>query len=192
MDKSQSKYYNTALLMDEALLLLLEKKDFDFITIKEVCNKAGVNRSTFYLHYENMNDLLVECLELINKRFTESFHINHLDLNNSSKEDLFFITKEFLIPYLSFVKENKRIFKLIHDKPYLFGNEKVMKKMYKEIFSVILDSYDVSDEDKPYIFAYYTQGTLSIILKWLENDCKLEIEKISTLIINLVGHQPKK
>ena len=53
MNKSESKYYNTALLMDEALLLLLENKEFDFITVKEVCQKAGVNRSTFYLHYEN-------------------------------------------------------------------------------------------------------------------------------------------
>ena len=57
MDKRESKYFFTASLMDDALLLLLEKKDFEFITIKELCQKAGVNRSTFYLHYENMNDL---------------------------------------------------------------------------------------------------------------------------------------
>ena len=69
MNKSESKYYNTALLMDQALLLLLEKKEYDFISVKEVCEKAGVNRSTFYLHYETMDDLLKESIELINKRF---------------------------------------------------------------------------------------------------------------------------
>ena len=53
MNKSESKYFNTALLMDEALLLILEKKEFEFISVKEICDKAGVNRSTFYLHYEN-------------------------------------------------------------------------------------------------------------------------------------------
>ena len=72
MNKSESKYFNTALLMDEALLFLLEKKDFEFISVKEICDKAGVSRSTFYLHYENMNDLLVEALSLINKRFYDS------------------------------------------------------------------------------------------------------------------------
>jgi AcrR family transcriptional regulator len=56
--KSESKYFNTALLMDEALLILLERKDFAFISVKEICDKAGVNRSTFYLHYENMDDLM--------------------------------------------------------------------------------------------------------------------------------------
>lgn len=59
MNKSESKYYNTALLMDEALLLLLEKKEYEFITVKEICVKAGVNRSTFYLHYESIDDLLL-------------------------------------------------------------------------------------------------------------------------------------
>ena len=60
MNKNESKYFNTATKMDEALITLLEKKDFEYITIKEICNTAGVNRSTFYLHYENVSDLLKE------------------------------------------------------------------------------------------------------------------------------------
>ena len=56
LNKSESKYYNTACLMNEALILLLEKKEYSFITIKEICEKAGVNRSTFYLHYLSIDD----------------------------------------------------------------------------------------------------------------------------------------
>ena len=69
MNKNQGKYFYTARLMDEALLDLLQKKDYEFITVKEVCEKAGVNRSTFYLHYEGMDDLLKESYELICNRF---------------------------------------------------------------------------------------------------------------------------
>ena len=58
MNKYESKYFNTARLMNEALLLLLENKDYEYITVKEICSKAGVNRSTFYLHYETIDDLL--------------------------------------------------------------------------------------------------------------------------------------
>lgn len=58
MNKSESKYFNTAVRMDEALISLLEKKDFDYITVKEICEAAQVNRSTFYLHYENTTELL--------------------------------------------------------------------------------------------------------------------------------------
>ena len=35
--------------MDEALLDLLQNKGAEFITVKEICKKAGVGRSTFYL-----------------------------------------------------------------------------------------------------------------------------------------------
>ena len=73
MNKNESKYYNTALLMDEALLQLLEKKDFAFISVKEICQKAGVHRSTFYLHYENTNELLEETIGLTISFLESSF-----------------------------------------------------------------------------------------------------------------------
>ena len=63
MNKSESKYFNTARRMNEALLSILEKKDFQYVTIKEICDKAEVNRSTFYLHYENIGELLDETIE---------------------------------------------------------------------------------------------------------------------------------
>ena len=65
MNKNESKYFNTAIRMDEALITLLEKKDFEYITIMEICETAGVNRSTFYLHYENTVDLLQETTRYI-------------------------------------------------------------------------------------------------------------------------------
>ena len=138
VNKSESKYFNTALLMNEALLFLLEKKDFEFINVKEICEKAGVNRSTFYLHYENMNDLLAETLELINRKFHESFDNKNIIINISSKEDLFFIKDEYLIPYLNLVKKHKKVFKLIHDKPYLFNNDLEKDNLYN---SFLLDNF---------------------------------------------------
>ena len=60
MNKSESKYFNTATKMDLALISLLKKKSFDYITVSEICETAGVNRSTFYLHYETVGDLLDE------------------------------------------------------------------------------------------------------------------------------------
>ena len=65
MNRNESRYFQTAVKMDEALIALLEKKDFAYITIKEICETAGVNRSTFYLHYENTADLLSETTQYI-------------------------------------------------------------------------------------------------------------------------------
>ena len=115
MNKNKSKYFNTALFMNEALLSLLEKKDFEYITVKELCNKAGVNRSTFYLHYETMNDLLNETINMIEKKFYSSFNkdlkIDDL-IKKDDKKDLILVTSEYLKPYLHFVFENRKVFKL--------------------------------------------------------------------------------
>lgn len=43
MNKQESKYFKTARFFDEALIILLEQKDIDYITVKEVCEKAGFN-----------------------------------------------------------------------------------------------------------------------------------------------------
>jgi len=109
MSKSESKYFNTAMLMNEALLLLLEDKNIDFISIKEICERAGVNRSTFYLHYDTIDDLFAETIDMLNNRFKDSFICKDMKstIKKGNKEDLFFIKDEFLFPYLEFVKKIK-------------------------------------------------------------------------------------
>lgn len=81
MNKNQSKYFNTAVKMDKALIALLEKKDFEYITIKEVCQTAGVNRSTFYLHYDNTNDLLQETTRYISDGFLDYFTVDEKNIS---------------------------------------------------------------------------------------------------------------
>ncbi|MBR4270380.1 MAG: TetR/AcrR family transcriptional regulator [Clostridia bacterium] len=186
MNKSQSKYFNTACFMDEALLCLLEVKDFEYITIKEICKKAGVNRSTFYLHYENINDLLVETIESLNKKFKESFNnkLDQININETVKENLIFLTPDYLIPYLTFVKENKRAFKTIHQHPNIFEVQKVFDNMCKSFFNPILEKFNTPREKASYIFEFFTKGTLAVIMKWVERDCKDSVDFITNTIVD--------
>lgn len=86
MNKSESKYFNTALKMDKAFLELLEHKDFEYITVKEICEKAGVNRSTFYLHYETVSDLLSESVQYITEQFLSYMKVSpYSDTNYAEK-----------------------------------------------------------------------------------------------------------
>ena len=114
MNRSESKYFSTAACMDEALLALLEKKDFAYITVKEVCQKAGVNRSTFYLHYESMADLLAESVEYLKKQFLAYFAPNSMNIlqriHDCPLNELFLITPEYLAPYLRYIQEHRRLF----------------------------------------------------------------------------------
>ena len=189
MKNTESKYYNTALLMDEALLLLLEKKEYEYITIKEICEKAGVNRSTFYLHYEKIDDLLVETIELINKRFYESFNYEVLDVNSLNKDELFLIDDKYLIPYLNFIKDNKKVYKLIHDKPHIFKSQEAFSKLYNNLFEKILDKYNVDDKEKEYVFAYFSYGLVAVVEKWIEKNCEDDIAKIAEIMKKIIGYK---
>ncbi|MBR5872229.1 MAG: TetR/AcrR family transcriptional regulator, partial [Oscillospiraceae bacterium] len=76
MNKSESKYFNTAIRFDKALLSLIENKPFEYITVSEICEKAKVNRSTFYLHYENTSDLLKETISYVVNDFSSYFSVD--------------------------------------------------------------------------------------------------------------------
>lgn len=179
MNRQESKYQYTASLMDEALLLLLEQKDYDTITVKEVCQKAGVNRSTFYLHYESMNDLLEEMVDMINSRFKAS--LSCVPAGDPSKVVL--TSEKYLRPYLGFIKENMRAYKVIHQKDHLFNSQKTFESFYQSIFSPALTHFGVNEKEKKYVFAFYTQVTVAIIGKWLDDNCRDDIDLIIDLIM---------
>ncbi len=187
MKKQDGKYFYTAKLMNQALLNLLEKKDIEYITVTEITKKAGVNRSTFYLHYDNVYELFEETIENINNEFINSFSINSpLKLDNQT--DAFFITDEFLLPYLKFCKENKRVLKLAHQKPHLFKNKKTYQKMYDAIFLPAISKFLIDENKKIYYLEFYTNGVVGIINKWLDLDCKTEIEEIIKTIKDCINY----
>ncbi len=192
MNKSESKYFNTAIKMDDAFLELLEKKDFEFITVKEICEKAGVNRSTFYLHYETLDDLLTECNEYIVNKFIHSLGKDQLtrhDLRSKPVEELDFVTPEYLLPWLDFIKKNKRLFSTYLNKFSILTGQRNNKLLFKNVFDPILERYHVKQSDKPYMMLFYTEGIMAIAKLWVLNDCKEEPAQICKIIINCVTHE---
>lgn len=186
MNKNESKYFNTATKMDQAFLELLEKKDFSYITVKEICAKAGVNRSTFYLHYETVEDLLSESVEYMNEQFlshmkqdTEVFMTR---IKECPVEQLYLVTPKYLKPYLSYIQEHKRIFYTAITKASTLRLDDSYNRMFRHVFTPILDRYQVPVEDRRYMMAFYIHGMMAIISEWLKDDCKDSMEHIMAVI----------
>lgn len=165
MNKQESKYQKTALLMDEALLLLLENKDYDRITVKELCEKAGVNRTTFYLHYESMNDLLEETVAMINKRFTGS--LSGIDKGDPSKEVL--TSEKYLRPYLELIRLLLTYMdtKLVKRRLFLVGAVSLAVLVIPMTVAMVKT---IREKDAPVyfffwmIYLYATYGTVKFIM----------------------------
>ena len=190
MNKNESKYFNTARKMDEALIALLEKKDFEYITVKEICSTAGVNRSTFYLHYENTSDLLKETTEYIVNKHLEYYSVDTTHITDGykkcDKKDLLFITSEYLTPYLTFVKENQKIFKVALKQFYSMNFDKVYGRMYDYIFNPILELFGIPKYERRYVMKFYLSGITAVVMEWLNNDCQDDIDSIIKIICDCV------
>ena len=190
MNKNESKYFNTAIRMDEALITLLEKKDFEYITIKEICDTAGVNRSTFYLHYDNASDLLKETTRYIIDKHLAYYEIDKqrisLQFETCKREELLFITDEYLTPYLTFIKDNQRLFKVSIKQFHSMHMDEVYGKMFKHIFDPILSRFHVPERERPYVIKFYLTGVFAVLMEWLNRDCSLDMSTVIRIITDCV------
>ena len=189
MNKNESKYFNTAKKMNDALITLLETKEYEYITIKEICHIANVNRSTFYLHYSNMNDLLEETIKSLNLSFNSHFNSRENEntiISKDNLEDLLLINDENLIPYLNFIKENKNIYKVLKNHPQLFNANKIYDQMFRKLFVPIMKRFGLDEKWHKCLMDFYISGLTSIILDWVYDDCKIPVQEVSDFIKGLI------
>lgn len=190
MNKSESKYFATAAKMDEAFLTLLEKKDFAYITVKEICEAAGVHRSTFYLHYETIGDLLAESVSHMNDQFlaymakdSKSFVAR---LRDCPLDELCLLTPEYLTPYLNYIRDNQRLFRTGLENAATLRLKDSYAGLCQHVLTPILDRYGVPAQDRAYQIAFYIHGLMAIITEWLKNDCADSIEHIIAVMHSCV------
>ncbi|MBE5836021.1 MAG: TetR/AcrR family transcriptional regulator [Butyrivibrio sp.] len=182
MDKNESKYFKSAEKMHAALLTILNNKDFEFISVKEICETAGVNRSTFYLHYDNINDLLQETVEAVYKDFFGRFNDKDIDIRDKDNEELFLITPRYLMPYLEFVEENRKLFYLMYEKNEMMGAEKTYETWFRTIFGPILTRFGVPEKEQPLIMIFYLKGIIGVVTEWVRGGCTESKDEIISVI----------
>jgi len=190
LKKSESKYFNTAVKFNRALLALLERKPFEYITIIEVCEEAQVNRSTFYLHYENMHDLLFETIEYFIQEFNQSYNI---DVDSFIKEfrsceitNLNFITEQYLVPFLSFVDHHRRIIYVALSQMNSMQLDVFFKELNEIVFDPILERFDYPVEQRQYVIKFYLNGLAAILREWINDGCRKSYKEICDIIQNCI------
>ena len=190
MNKSESKYFNTAKKMDKALISLLAEKSFEYITVSEICKRADVNRSTFYLHYENTVDLLDETARFLLDDFMSYFNddvkIIASKLRESSLDELVFISDEYLHPYLTYIKENKSVFSTVLLHSFSFGFNEIFQRLYENVFNPVLERFNYPVADRKYAMMFYLNGITAVVTEWLKDGCEKTIGEVSRIIYECI------
>ncbi len=183
MNKSEAKFHNTAVKMDGALVKLLEQKEFKEISIREICEEAGVNRSTFYAHYDNLYDLLKETQERAVSDFFASFSGKvKTDFSKMTAEELIFISPQYLVPYLTFIKKNRRLYE-VYNNSGAFQIGEMDKQLIENIFVPIYAKNGVTDKRVvEYMSHYFISGVTAITMEWVKRGCEDDILFICEVI----------
>lgn len=154
--------------------------------MKEICEVAGVNRSTFYLHCETIGDLLEESAEYVNKHFLDYMQKDNDafvgKLQNCPMEELNRITPEYLRPYLNYIKEHQRLFCTVLQNAEVLQQEARYVDLAQHVLLPILERYKVPEKQRHYILAFYIWGIMAIVAEWLKDDCKDPIEEMIAVI----------
>ncbi len=186
MNKSESKYFNTAVKMDLALISLLKEKSFDYITVSDICKAAGVNRSTFYLHYETIGDLLDETTRYLLNDFFSYFSSEvkalPVEISERSLDDLVFARDRYLVPYLRYIRDNREVFITVVAHCKTLNFESVNKHFYEKIYNPIMDRFGYPESDRKYVMSYYLNGITALVTEWIKDGCEKTIEEMCKII----------
>ena len=171
----------TRLLIRRALTELLRQKPLQSITVKELCEVAGINRGTFYAHYKDVFDLLDQMEQALFQRLTQL-------LSSYSTQDL----QKGLTPLLT------DVFRFVRDDPVLrlaFQDQRTQDSFFRRLDQLI---YEKCQEDWQGLFLpvdqqlwgccldFLVSGAVGLARGWMGRGFQEEPEQMAQLANRLI------
>ena len=155
--------------LEASLKKLLLKKPLDKITISDIADDCGMNRMTFYYHFQDIYDLIAWSFDedaekiLAGKKSYETWQEGYLQL------------------FLS-ILENKPLIMNVYRTVSREQLEQYLFKVSYRLLRNVVEEEDkervVSEEDKDFIANFYKYAYVGLILDWIRGDMKENPEKI--------------
>lgn len=182
-----AKVVHTKQLIKDKFIDLYINRSIDSIRIKEITDKAGINRGTFYIHYEDIYDLLGEVEdEMISALDKNISKIKELIAINSSLDTL----KPVIIQNLEYIKERSKYFKAFLGANGSPSFLKKLKNIAKTKFLDNLKTNNKSEEHGDYLIEYIVSANVGIIVYWLESGMKISADELTNLMSNTMFRGP--
>ncbi|OAK75473.1 TetR/AcrR family transcriptional regulator [Lederbergia galactosidilytica] len=168
------KKYTRKVLMD-SLITLLKIKSISAITVKEICERADINRSTFYSHYKDQFDLLAQIEEEI---ITElQMYLNQY---NFEQEQEALKMTERLLEYVVSKYEVCQV--LLNENADHTFERRVMHVARSFLIQSKFTHDDVDADISEYVVTYYISGSIYVIKQWVANNMDQSPKQIAQLI----------
>lgn len=179
MERENQRIAITKRLLKESMLRLLEVKELDKINVTELCREAGINRVTFYRHYEMPRDVLYEIGKDLYQGMRQAIHVP-----KSDKEIRSCIEK--LCAYLSDHADVLRILIRCNTDYYFFT---FINDIYMEIWNELGQLKivrDLKQEDAKLLTTYCAGGSYYALKHWLMGNTQKTAQEMAEYICTLL------
>lgn len=156
--------------------LLGEKKSVEKISVRELCERAELNRSTFYAHYNEPKDLLNEIENEILEATAE--HLKKIAEGNDAG------AHTYILSFLKYIRENDKQFRtLLVD---TVDSEFKTKFMQISVLQMIENMNIFVPEDiEQYMYSYILNGSSGVIIQWIRSGYSIDENKLVNLLFTL-------
>lgn len=166
------RYYSTEEKLQRALYSLLRIRSYNNISIKELCYEAGINRSSFYAHYQDINDLMIKIEKNLSKSIAQIF-----DPKERWDKEVFVKLFEFLLKNHDFYKA------------YLSASEgTVMEKNDFMDFMNVVDRHSLGNgypvKEKTYHMAFFAGGLKALSKSWIMSGCQETPQQMAQILVD--------
>ena len=176
--KENQRIALTKKLLQEGLLRLLEQKTLDRISVTELCRESGINRATFYNHYNSPQDLLVS----IECKLTDE--LERIVGSSRSAGDI----SSHMEAICTYFHDNARTVLILHN---CHADTKITGTLYKlnQDFQALRlktrYARTVPSEGLHLISVFFYTGCYNLLLEWLQKDIQATPKEIANLLIIL-------
>lgn len=179
--KEDRRVRRTQKLLKESLMELMSEKAFKDITIKDITERADLNRGTFYLHYADTYELLVATENGVLDDFQDM-------ITGSSEVRPGKNLMPILLPIVHYIVENKEICQKLFENnassQFLGKFKTLVRKNGAALIERLFPACRSSDSD--YFYEFVTYGLIGILKKWLDNDTPESEEEIAMISNNAI------
>ncbi|GGC75166.1 TetR family transcriptional regulator [Thalassobacillus devorans] len=174
------KKYTRKVLKD-SLIKLLATKPISDITVKEICELADINRSTFYTHYTDHYDLLSKIEEEITADMNEYLH----SYNYPVEEESIQMTEKIL----QYVIENKFMFQTLLKQDAAPTFEKRMMDLTRGfMMNNWMNDNQLDEDELKYLSTFVISGAIHVMKDWIANDMNKPPKEMAVMINKFINY----
>lgn len=178
--KEDQRIILTKRLLCEALLKLLNTKEIDKIKVTELCETAGINRATFYRHYNQPRDVLSELKTIVSAELRSLLSAGSVADN----------PRRSLTVICRYCAERAELMKTLLESGGDDELTHMLNDLYRENLSRIEhfeQQYNIGSEQFMLASYYYAGGIYFILRKWLSSENRLPPEEIANIIYLVIS-----